>query len=244
MQAVHCRFEKDSGFAGGYHALCRKQTSLAFRGWHLDSSIPALMLPLKGTPWMSPAAGEVSPWNGVPLGQLELPSTATQETPQPRGQCPAQIQSPWLRKSGGWQQLGVVLPRGLHSPFMTLLGQLVAQSTPAVPYPYRASKSAVTTSLPNVPWNTSIGAGKVDTFSLLVHLHIKKQCPAQNIIRDWSHHFYQPTVMSQNTRQTSCPCRAWVSWTLYHCISYLSQKAFFQVNSWCVLMYCLLKPGL
>lgn len=97
---------------------------------------------------------------------------------------------------------------------------------------------------PNMPQRTTSRAGKVDTFSLLVHLCAEKQCLAQSTTHDLSHHLPQPRVISQNPRHVCCPCRALVSCTLYHCTSYLSQKAFGQVNSRCVLMYCHLKAGL
>lgn len=59
-----CWFEMDCSFGEDYHALCRKQTSLAFRGSHLDTSIPSLTKVLKETPWMSPAAGSFPlKWN-------------------------------------------------------------------------------------------------------------------------------------------------------------------------------------
>lgn len=58
MRAVRtCWFEIDCSFGEDFHALCRKQTSLAFRGLHLGTSILSLTKLLKETPWMSLAAG-------------------------------------------------------------------------------------------------------------------------------------------------------------------------------------------
>jgi len=133
-------------------------------------------------------------------------SSARHETP-PRPFChfPARIQSLSLRKSADWHWLGLVLPRGLYSPFMTPLGQLVPQREAASPCAYKAFKSEVTISFPNIPGNTITGARNVDTFSLLVHLHTEKQCPAQNTIHDPSQHLYQLTVMSQIQDRQAVP---------------------------------------
>lgn len=232
-------------FCWGLSCLCRKQASLDFQGSHLGASVPALMPLLKEHPGWTLLEGKFPPKLGFFWGSLSWePSTARQETPQPLGHFPAQIKSLCLRKSGGWPWLRDVLLRELYSHFTTLVGQLVPQRAAIFHCPYKATNSEATTSFINISWNNNCGDGKVDTASLLMYLHTEKQHSAQNTIHDSSHHLYQPTVMSQNIRQASCPCRAWVSCTSYHCTSYLPQKAFSQVNSQCVLMYCPLKPGL
>lgn len=137
-----------------------------------------------------------------------------------------------------------MVTQGCVSHLLTLLEQLVLHRTVAFYCPYKVLNSVVTICLPHVLLNTTSADREAGYFLPLVHLHIEKQCPAQNIIHKSSLHLYQPTEMSKIQGRKRCLCRVWVSCTLYYCTSYLSQEAFGQVNSRCVLMYCHLKPGL
>lgn len=82
-------------------------------------------------------------------------------------------------ESGGWWQ---VVTQVCVSHLLTLLEQLFLHRTVAFYCPYKVFNSVVTISLPHVLLYTTSADREAGYFFPLVHLHIEKQCPAQNII--------------------------------------------------------------